>query len=74
MASQRKARAQHQCIDQKPVGAAIIKAPSSGSHKTRRGIKREGRGIVLGDFQEHVLCLSRPGFRRRFAEQDTRKA
>ena len=74
MVSQRQARAQHQGIDQKSARAAIIRAPSSGRYETRGGIKRQGGGIVFGDFQEHFLCLSRQGFRRCFPEENTRKA
>ena len=74
MVSQRQARAQHQGIDQKSARAAIIGAPSSGGYETGSGIKRQGGGIVFGDFQEHFLCLSCQGFRRRFPEENTRKA
>src|SRR5437763_336175 len=56
------------------MGAAIIVAPSSGRDETRRGIKRESGGIVLGNFQEHLLCLSGQGFRGRFVEENARKA
>ena len=73
MASQRQARSQHQCIDQRPVRAAIIEAPSSCRHKTRRGIKRQRGGIVFGDFQEHFLRLSCQGFHRCFAKKNACK-
>ena len=48
--------------------------PASRRCKTRRGIERECGRIVFGHFQEHLLGLSRQGFRCRFTEENARKA
>ena len=74
MASQRQRRPQHQGIDQQSVRAAIIRPSSAGGHEARPGIKRQGGGIVFGDFEEHLLCLSPQRFRRGFAEKKPTEA
>lgn len=73
MPSQWQGRPQHQCIDQKPTGPAIISPPSSGSCKTRRAINRESGRIVFGHFQEHFSSLPCQGFHGCLVKENTRK-
>lgn len=74
MASQWQRRPQRQCIDQKPIGPAIIVASSSRRREPRPGVERERGRIVFGHFKEHFLRFSRQGFRRRLTEKNPREA